>query len=454
MGGLRRNCEMCGYAYKTRSQFEDNMPTRMSNSELVVEMLNVCKSFCRKCSRFLLLAGFILTLVAIVAAFVALWFMATWLLIPFVCFPLELPAIPDGLLSVPLDLLVVSEFGGVMGLSTVQGLASTMPITFVLLAFGLCGGVGITAFIHWFPAMQQYVGKSLPLLAAVPPVDSFHMVVAPGEGADPAEVGEVGEEQHVGAEDPIPEENVLMGVDLDAQGEEEEEEAGGEIPIPANVSLFAELFQSFFGVQKSFGDLISSMCWLLYQGVIFSSLIIWLPFVSISWCRHWPWVEKWSMQFGCWVLSLQEESSSPDLWVLCLYTFHLVVVVSVAALLFAILYFLGHRLFRFVTAKGPVVSPSWRSSFAASFSQIQFKIQVLLAVAKLSLMFFLESIAAKVVWGCVYSSVVSKYSPFVESVDESLDLHDFLSLCLVSVTNLLQLSHLLVVDSLLIAITW
>ena len=73
MGGLRRNCEMCGYAYKTRSQFEDNMPTRMSNSELVVEMLNVCKSFCRKCSRFLLLAGFILTLVAIVAAFVALW---------------------------------------------------------------------------------------------------------------------------------------------------------------------------------------------------------------------------------------------------------------------------------------------------------------------------------------------------------------------------------------------
>ena len=44
--------------------------------------------------------------------------------------------------------------------------------------------------------------------------------------------------------------------------------------------------------------------------------------------------------------------------------------------------------------------------------------------------------------------------PFVESVDESLDLHDFLSLCLVSVTNLLQLSHLLVVDSLLIAITW
>lgn len=29
---------------------------------------------------------------------------------------------------------------------------------------------------------------------------------------------------------------------------------------------------------------------------------------------------------------------------------------------------------------------------------------------QLSLMFFLESIAAKVVWGCVYSSVVSKYS--------------------------------------------
>ena len=207
--------------------------------------------------------------------------MATWLLIPFVCFPLELPAIPDGLLSVPLDLLVVSEFGGVMGLSTVQGLASTMPITFVLLAFGLCGGVGITAFIHWFPAMQQYVGKSLPLLAAVPPVDSFHMVVAPGEGADPAEVGEVGEEQHVGAEDPIPEENVLMGVDLDAQGEEEEEEAGGEIPIPANVSLFAELFQSFC-------ECISHCVvgWFLIPAISHVSLNI---LVDPSWCPKVLW---------------------------------------------------------------------------------------------------------------------------------------------------------------------